>query len=499
MRARYRVFILSLLLPLSLQGQTIGLLHSKEHDDGASGTASVYGGYEEGGYKPAFQASSLWKAGASASGTYRGYNTSYTGSFSFEQIDGKNMFTSMFLEPGYFPVDVVELTPGDKTRQTYKLSGGFATDLDRFFPDAYLEDFVILGAKADYSSSNYAKRKDIRHTTYGMSLRVEPTVALHPDETIYLSLAYVFQKRTESIDAEQVGTATDQSYYAFLDKGMRYGTYQVWDGDGIHLDEAGVGVFPVREYANGFSFILDIPEIACGMEMLWKHGTVGEKGYDWFRYPGHVFSVYMEKKWGEQSLRVDMKAEEDQLEEAVLDKVSDGGVTTPQIYGYNAVSDRSWGSLDLTYAVRFPQMSLKRLHTVLHYGYWKEKSYLMYPYTDETTRQNASATLISAFAFGRFGLGLRVNGVIGGWKEQGLQGGTDEVLTKPFRLQGDWDRKMEYFSTPKLGAGLTLTYHLKSVKGMTVQAEGTWLHGFNIVLLPGADRWSSTLKLGYDF
>ena len=58
---------------------------------------------------------------------------------------------------------------------------------------------------------------------------------------------------------------------------------------------------------------------------------------------------------------------------------------------------------------------------------------------------------------------------------------------------------MEYFSTSKLGAGLTLTYHLKAVKGLSLQAEGTWLHGFGIVLLPGADRWSSTLKIGYDF
>ena len=71
--------------------------------------------------------------------------------------------------------------------------------------------------------------------------------------------------------------------------------------------------------------------------------------------------------------------------------------------------------------------------------------------------------------------------------------------SKPFRLQADWDRKMEYFSTPRLGGGLTLTYHLKAVKGLYLQAEGTWLHGFGIVLLPGADRGSATLRLGYGF
>ena len=491
MRARYRVFILSLLLPVALHGQSIGLLrvHSDASDN--RGTAQVYGGFEEGGYKPAFQASSLWKAGASASGTRHGVRTSYTGSFSFEQLEGKDMFTSMFLEPGYFPVDVVEFTPGDKTRQTYKLSGGFATE--------FFDDFAF-GVKADYMSANYAKRKDIRHTTYGMSFRLEPTFSIFDPDFGGLSVAYIFQKRTESIDAEQVGAATDESYYAFLDKGMRYGTYQVWDGDGIHLDEAGVGIFPVREFSHGFAYVVDFPVVAGGMEMLWKHGTVGEKGYDWFRYPGRSLSLFLERRWESgHSLRLDMSLESDQLEEAVLDKVTSGGVTTPTIYGYNAVSDRSWASLDLTYAVRFRQGCLKRLQAVLHGGLWDEKSYLMYPYEDQTERFNGMATVVAAFGFGPMGLNVRVNGGAGAWKDQGLQGGTDEIQTTPFRLQGDWDRKMEYFSTPKLGAGLTLSYRLKSVPGLSLQAEGTWLHGFNVILLPGTERWSSTLKIGYDF
>jgi hypothetical protein len=491
MRARYKACILSLLVPLALQGQDIGLLRKDPTAFGSRGTAQVYGGYEAGGYHPAFAPASLWKAGASAQGTLHGTRTSYTGSFSFEQIDGKEMFTSMFLEPGFFPVDVVEFTPGDKTRQTYRLGGGFATDLT---------DEFVFGVKADYQSANYAKRKDIRHTTYGMNLRVEPTLAFKMFDNAALSASFIFQKRTESIDAEQVGAATDKSYFAFLDKGMRYGTYQVWDGDGIHLDEAGVGVFPVKEYRNGFAYAIDTPDFAGGMEVLWKHGKVGEKGYDWFRYPGHSCSFFLERRWHNgHTLRFAFALEDDQLEEAVLDKVSSGGVTTPTVYGYNAVSDRNWGSLDLTWGVRFQKAHLKRLQAVLHGGLWAEQSYLMYPYEDRTDRYNGSLTLVSAFVFGPVDLGLRVNGVMGTWKEQGLQGGTDSVVSAPFRLQADWDRKMEYFSTSKLGAGFTLTYHLKAVRGLFIQAEGTWLHGFGTVLLPGADRWSSTARIGYGF
>ena len=490
MRARYRACILSLLLPLALQGQEIGLLRLDQPPTGRRGKAALYGGYEAGGYHPAFAPSSLWKAGASAEGSWHGDRTSYTGSFSFEQIEGEDQFTSMFLEPGYFPIDVLEFTPGDKTRQTYKLGGGFSTEFG--------DDFAF-GVKADYLSANYAKRKDIRHTTYGMNLRVEPTLSFLGEEE-GISIAYIFQKRTESIDAEQVGAATDQSYYAFLDKGMRYGAYQVWDGDGIHLDEAGVGVFPVREYTQGFAYIIDSPIIWGRMEVLWKRGKVGEKGYDWFRYPGRSFSVGLEGRWESgHSLRLDMSLQDDQLEESVLDKVTSGGVTTPSVYAWNAVSDRAWGSLDLTYAVRFREGCLKRLQAVLHGGLWTEKSYLMYPYYDQTDRFNGMATIVGAFAFGPIGLNLRVNGGAGSWKDQGLEGGTDSVASVPFRLEPDWLRKMEYFSTGKLGAGLTLTYHLPAVQGLYLQAEGTWLHGFGIELLPGADRWSSTARIGYDF
>ena len=486
MSAKYKACILSLLVPLALQGQDIVLLR---HAPGR-GNAGLYGGYEAGGYHPAFAPESLWRAGASASGTRHGDRASYTGYFSFEQVEGKGQFTSMFLEPGYFPIDVLEFTPGDKTRQTYKLGGGFVTP--------FADDF-LFGIKTDYTAANYAKRKDIRHTTYGMDLQVEPTFGFASGGQD-ISIAYIFRKRTETIDAEQVGAATDQSYYAFLDKGMRYGTYQVWDGDGIHLDEAGVGVLPVREFTHGFSELLQTAEFSGGLKFLWKHGLVGEKGYDWFNYRGRTYSTWLEKKWGRgHSLRVDLDFEEDQLKEAVLDKVTAGGITTPTIYGYNAVSDRSWASLDLTYAIRFQEGHLRLLQAVLHGGIWTENSYLMYPYEDKNDRYNGSLTLNSAFSFGHVDLRLRMNGGIGKWKDQGLKGGTEEVASVPYRLEADWLRKMEYFSTGKLGAGLTLIYHLKSIPGLMLLAEGTWLHGFGIALLPGADRWSSSLKLEYDF
>ena len=57
---------------------------------------------------------------------------------------------------------------------------------------------------------------------------------------------------------------------------------------------------------------------------------------------------------------------------------------------------------------------------------------------------------------------------------------------------------MEYFATSKAGAGLTLTYHLKAVPGLFLQAEGSWLHGFGVELLSGTERYGATFRVGYD-
>ena len=492
MRARYRACILSLLVPLALQGQDIGLLRL-DPETGNRGKAGVYGGYEAGGYHPAFAPASLWKAGASAQGTHHGEYTSYTGSFSFEQIEGKDQFMSMFLEPGYFPVDVLEFTPGDKTRQTYKLGGGFAT--------TFAEEFVF-GVKADYLSANYAKRKDIRHTTYGMDLQVEPTFAVVSDD-IGISVAYVFRKRTETIDAEQVGAATDQSYFAFLDKGMRYGTYQVWDGDGIHLDEAGVGLLPVRENGQGLALQLATRPFNGKLTVLWKQGSAGEKGYTWFRFPGFSFTDELfgfheagafTGRWG-----LGIRLESDQLEESVLEKRTEGGVTVPVVHAFNKVSHRTHGRVDASYGMAFRRGMLRDLKAALQYIVWEEESYLGYPYTDRLDLSLGSALVEAGFEAGRFRLDLGGRFGLGGKQEKGLGEVLEEAPVQPFRLQGDWDRKMEYMTATRCGAEARLTWRPAFLPGAYIAAEGSWLHGFNLTVLPGSDRICAGLRLGYGF
>lgn len=90
--------------------------------------AEVYGRYEEGEFRDTWQAPRMWSAGA-ATGSVRHFDRmSLTGSFSFDQTEGYGMCGSMFIKPGYFPIDVLEFTPGRKTLQTYAFDGGIAYD-----------------------------------------------------------------------------------------------------------------------------------------------------------------------------------------------------------------------------------------------------------------------------------------------------------------------------------------------------------------------------------
>ena len=65
-----------------------------------------------------------------------------------------------------------------------------------------------------------------------------------------IGFSYIFGKNSESVKAEEIGTAAT-SYYAFLDKGLMYGAYETWEGSGIHLNESGMNGFPIKELSHG--------------------------------------------------------------------------------------------------------------------------------------------------------------------------------------------------------------------------------------------------------
>ena len=249
MSKRLLLILGAVLCAQSLQGQDAW--HEGRNVAGLAGAeasekpsqATLFGKFTSGDFRNWSQGKTLWSAGATASSEIQLKDMVMVGSFGFTQEYGTQMMGSMFTNPGYYLVDVVEFTPGSKSRQTYNLDGGIAwKNGGRWIP----------GFTAHFQGINYAKRKDLRHTTYRQELEVVPSV-LYQGEGWRIGASYIFEKNSEFIQAEQVGPARADSYYALLDKGMRYGAYQAWDGSGIHLAEPGVDRFPVQETAHGGS------------------------------------------------------------------------------------------------------------------------------------------------------------------------------------------------------------------------------------------------------
>ena len=213
--------------------------------------AEAYGKYEGGGFRDTWQAEEGWSAGAATASIRHLERLSLKGSFSFEQTEGYGMCGSMFIEPGFYPVDVLEFTPGRKSLQTYAFDGGFSYDLTSEWR---------IGAAMDFTSANMAKRKDLRHTNWKLDMTLAPGFTYHSGN-FAIGGSYIFRKTSESIKAEQVGTS-ESSYYAFLDKGLIYGVYSVATcvisyvfGEGINGDFCaakkrgkGIGVGYIRYF-----------------------------------------------------------------------------------------------------------------------------------------------------------------------------------------------------------------------------------------------------------
>ena len=77
--------------------------------------AELYGKNNHGDFRNYYEAKEAWSAGAVAKSITHLKGYSLTGSFSFDHTSGKDMSGSMFIHPGFYPVDLLESHPDVKT------------------------------------------------------------------------------------------------------------------------------------------------------------------------------------------------------------------------------------------------------------------------------------------------------------------------------------------------------------------------------------------------
>ena len=450
--------------------------------------AELSGGYETGGFRASWQPENAWNAGAGTASIRHLEKISFKGSFSFRQREGYGMCGSMFIDPGYYPVDVLEFTPGRKTLQTYALDGGFSYDVAPGWR---------LGAMADFTSANIAKRKDLRHDNWKLDFRIAPGFMFHRGD-LALGASYIFGKTAETINAEQVGTA-ESSYYAFFDQGLMYGVYQVWTSSGVHLDEDGVKGLPVKEFSNGFALQAQYKGAFAEIEYARTGGSVGEKEYIWFRLPGDRVDVRLGYKAAGRSAEhyasLNFGWKSQSVFENVLEKDMENGVATVVGHGRNMIQRREILSLRPKY-----EYVASDWETFVQAGIcWKNgAASQIYPYIYTQSLMTATVRAGGMVKLGGVELAADVMYGWGNVTEGEYSAAADAgALVAPYRLQEWYDLQMEYDTARRIGAGLSVKYDFW--KGMYVKAAGRWLHGFGLKHMTGADRMEAEMAVGYRF
>lgn len=450
--------------------------------------AELYGRNNHGDFHRYSEAKEAWSAGAVAKSITHLKGYSLTGSFSFDHTSGKEMSGSMFIHPGSYPVDLLEFTPGRKALQTYTFMGGMATDIAPHWR---------LGGKIDFAASNYSKRKDLRHTNYRLDLKVVPAVMYHSGE-LAIGLSYLLGKNSESVKAEVIGTA-ENSYNAFLDKGLMYGAYEAWDGSGIHLSESGVNGFPIKELSNGGALQLQWKGFYGDVEYTYSSGSAGEREAIWFTFPTHRITSHLRYRFKqgkkEHFLRLDLQWSHLTNHENVLTRETVNGITTTHVHGSNPVFEQSVFSVHPEYEFIGPRTEL-RLGTNL--SAYRRLVTQMYPYVVSEKMLCSRTTVSGIFHLGKLDLKAAASFAIGNVTEKSRTTATDtEPGEPPYRLTDVHRLKNEYATAPQATCHLGLRYRLDN--GMYAEVQGSYTYGFNLRHIEGSNRWNESIKLGYTF
>lgn len=441
--------------------------------------AELYGGFKSGDYRDTYEYAKGWTAGAKAASVQHLSKFSMSGSFGFEQTQGYDMCGSMFIKPGFYPIDALEFTPGRKTLQTYTFSGGISVDLGPNWQ---------IGGKIDFESSNLAKRKDLRHTNYRLDFEVAPGILYHNGDFAF-GLNYIFSKNSETANAEQIGTGKE-SLFAFLDKGMMYGAYELWTGSGVHLSDAGVAGLPLTENIHGAAAQISWKGVFA--EAMWRHrkGFSGEKQYIWYRFPGNDTKLTLGYDINKKHLlRLVWSSFSQNNNETVLEKVTVGGVTNVVEHGSNLLSQRRNSSIRQEYDFYGDKLEFREY---LNFGWRDSQCSPMYPFVYGQRISDVSAFADVLGHLGRWDLALGVLYSQARCTEESRTVASDSgVATEPFRLD-DWNKAhMDYICNPSM----TFLPRVRLNFGPGLYAELAGLAATDFA----AFRGGATLKFGYNF
>ena len=470
-KATINLCILFLFCPALAHGQETGLLRIDPENRDPQTHVAVWGGYENGRFRPVHKAISEWYAGAEARRVAQRPHTTLTGAISFEQSMGKHLVSSLLLDPSHYPMGILDSGRGTVSQQDLRLEGGFLTDLG---------DVLQAGLKGAVRGQHASQRNGVPFGTFGVSAELEPVLTYVIDDNVGFVASYKGEARMENVDAKAAGEEGGLDGL-FLDEGMGYGHYH-----GL----GSAGTFSTMEITHGFKTLFHSPEESWGVDMLWKRGraTGNENNY---RFPGSTLHLFFDYVFAAENLSqvfgISYRRDRDQLR-----LVQTGG-------SFSSLSDRFVRNAGLKYGLRFYEGVFKSVSLVLDGNQRTNRAFPAPAVMDKTIRYDGSATLLASLSAGIFDLDASLMAGGGMWKEFGLGIGASEAPDGPTREMNIWMQQAEYLTARQIGLGGTLTTRIPAVDGLSVRFHTYWHRALQVYYFSGKNRSVFLLTLAYDY
>lgn len=434
---------------------------------------------QSGKYFSPNDASYQWGAGARAKSIKNLDNFSMKGGFSFKNTQLYQTCGSISVYPGYFPVDIYEFTPGRKTLQHYNMHGGIAKDLS---------EELIIGGALYYDAINYSKRKDLRYTTYYMSMNADLGMLWHND-ICKVGLSYSYARKTQTSTAEVLGVSS-AVYYAFIDKGDAYGVNDLWDNSSVHLKDSGINGFPIKENAHSLGFQAGISNMLYADILLtYKTGQIGEKQKIWFDYSGYeaassiVYHISTESV--NHYIRLNYKLIRQDNKENILEDITQNGVTTTYNYGGTPIYSRELHvpSLKWNMISNSGLMVEAKLFAVAQ----RSLSSSIYPFVSSRELYTYGTYLKAHYDIGHFRLGAYIMGRKGACHEyKNIVSGSPTTQSNPERASQYNAQILEYRTSPFVLCMPSVRYifskgiYIEYSAGLAYSKGTRQLHSINI-------------------
>ena len=169
------------------------------------------------------------------------------GTISYTGWSGRDMTGSAFMQER-LPFNLVEdslTNPGKKHRDTYHLIGALGVDVHQG---------ISVGARMDYTSSNYAKYKDLRHQNKLMDMKLTLGGFLPLLKGLSIGADYTYHRQTESVAFGTYGKS-ERVYKTLIDYGAFMGRVEQFGNEG-YTDKA--REMPLFEESHGASIQTEV-------------------------------------------------------------------------------------------------------------------------------------------------------------------------------------------------------------------------------------------------